>query len=167
MVAAATLLAVLPERLNQIHFSILPTPTHFVPPHTRNNHMVTISLCSDQVEAGADLGTFNSEALTALDIAAGRNHLLVECYLRTEGAVSSTQFWTAADSGLFGILEQRRKMQACRYTSCACFRTKSWAILFVRVKNCKTRQRVLSICVGFVCACSVAEGKNVRKKAFF
>ncbi|CAM9809520.1 unnamed protein product, partial [Pylaiella littoralis] len=58
------------------------------------------------VEAGADLGTFNSEALTALDIAAGRNHLLVECYLRTEGAVSSTQFWTAADSGNVEIMSK-------------------------------------------------------------
>ncbi|CAN0531046.1 unnamed protein product, partial [Ectocarpus sp. 12 AP-2014] len=51
------------------------------------------------VEAGADLASFNNENLTALDIAADRNHLLVECYLRTEGAVTSDQFWSAADSG--------------------------------------------------------------------
>ncbi|CAM9835784.1 unnamed protein product, partial [Ectocarpus fasciculatus] len=51
------------------------------------------------VEAGADLASFNKENLTALDIATDRNHLLVECYLRTEGAVTSDQFWSAADSG--------------------------------------------------------------------
>lgn len=51
------------------------------------------------MEAGGDLGAFNSEGLTALDIAAGRNHLLIVCYLRTEEAFSSTQFWAAADSG--------------------------------------------------------------------
>ncbi|CAM9391757.1 unnamed protein product [Scytosiphon promiscuus] len=51
------------------------------------------------VEAGGDLGAFNSEGLTALDIAADRNHLLLVCYLRTEQAFSSTQFWAAADSG--------------------------------------------------------------------
>ncbi|CAM9339848.1 unnamed protein product [Ectocarpus sp. 4 AP-2014] len=51
------------------------------------------------VEAGADLASFNNENLTALDIAADRNHLLVECYLRTEGAVTSDQFWSAGDSG--------------------------------------------------------------------
>ncbi|CAN0345620.1 unnamed protein product [Ectocarpus sp. 12 AP-2014] len=51
------------------------------------------------VESGADLASFNNENLTALDIAADRKHLLVECYLRTEGAVTSDQFWSAADSG--------------------------------------------------------------------
>ncbi|CAM9726582.1 unnamed protein product, partial [Hapterophycus canaliculatus] len=51
------------------------------------------------VEAGGDLGAFNSEGLTALDIAAGCNHLLLVCYLRTEEAFSSAQFWAAADSG--------------------------------------------------------------------
>lgn len=60
-----------------------------------------------QVEAGADLGTFNRDVLTARDIAAARNHLLVECYLRTEGAFCSGQFWGAADTGssdLCGLL---------------------------------------------------------------
>lgn len=51
------------------------------------------------MEAGADLGAFNRDILTAMDIAADRNHLLVECYLRTEGASSSGQFWNAADTG--------------------------------------------------------------------
>eukprot|EP00752_Nemacystus_decipiens_P009752 g8709.t1 len=51
------------------------------------------------VEAGADLGAFNRDVQTAMDIAAGRNHLLVECYLRTEGAFSAGQFWSAADTG--------------------------------------------------------------------
>eukprot|EP00903_Cladosiphon_okamuranus_P020913 g19205.t1 len=51
------------------------------------------------VEAGADLAAFNRDVLTAMDIAAERNHLLVECYLRTEGAFSSGQFWSAADTG--------------------------------------------------------------------
>ena len=56
------------------------------------------------MEAGADLGTFNRDILTAMDIAADRKNLLVECYLRTEGAPSSGQFWSAADAGLSGCL---------------------------------------------------------------
>ena len=57
-----------------------------------------------QVEAGADLGAFNRDVLTAMDIAASRNHLLVECYLRTEGAFSAGQFWGAADAGPWDAL---------------------------------------------------------------
>ena len=52
-----------------------------------------------QVEAGADLGAFNKDGFTALDVASSRNHLVIECYLRTEGAFSSLEFWGAADSG--------------------------------------------------------------------
>lgn len=52
-----------------------------------------------QVEAGADLGACSKDGLTALDVAASRNYLLLECYLKTEGAFSSAEFWSAADSG--------------------------------------------------------------------
>lgn len=52
-----------------------------------------------KVEAGADLGAFNKDGYTALDVASSRNHLVIECYLRTEGAFSSLEFWGAADSG--------------------------------------------------------------------
>lgn len=52
-----------------------------------------------QVEAGADSGVFNKDGLTALDVASSRNHLVIECYLRTEGAFSSLEFWGAADTG--------------------------------------------------------------------
>lgn len=52
-----------------------------------------------QVEAGADMGTYNKEGRTAVDIAASRNDLMVECYLRGEGACSSAEFWDAVDEG--------------------------------------------------------------------
>lgn len=51
------------------------------------------------MEAGADLGAFNSEVNTAMDVAASRKNLLIECYLRTKGAPTSSMFWDAADSG--------------------------------------------------------------------
>lgn len=54
---------------------------------------------STQVEAGANVGAYNKDGLTAIDIAASRKHLLVQCYLQAEGARSSAEFWDAADKG--------------------------------------------------------------------
>ena len=51
------------------------------------------------LQAGADIGVCNKDGLTALDVAASRSNLLVECYLVAEGAFSSGEFWSAADSG--------------------------------------------------------------------
>lgn len=51
------------------------------------------------MEAGADTGAYNKEGRTAIDIAIGHNHRVLECYLRGAGARSSVQFWNAADTG--------------------------------------------------------------------
>lgn len=45
------------------------------------------------------MGAYNKEGRTAVDIAGSRNHLVVECYLRGEGADSSAEFWDAAEGG--------------------------------------------------------------------
>lgn len=62
-----------------------------------------------QVEGGADLGAYNKDGHTALDVAASCHHLLIKYYLTTEGATTSAEFWEAADSG-----EQRDVLRVLR-----------------------------------------------------